>query len=47
VAASGIVGPVCFDSSVIADCYLQEEFLPFLQGMGVSFGETFFQQAGA
>jgi hypothetical protein len=26
---------------------LQEEFLPFIQGMGVNFGETFFQQEGA
>jgi hypothetical protein len=45
-----LLGQFFFANTVTADHYLfflQEEFLPFLQGMGVSFGETFFQQVRA
>jgi hypothetical protein len=50
LSTSGGVGPMFFDDTVTADCYLhvlQEEFFLFLQGMGVTFRETFFQQDGA
>jgi hypothetical protein len=38
---------VCCNNTVIIDHYvhvLQKEFLPFLLGMGINFGENFFQE---
>jgi hypothetical protein len=45
--SAGIVGPFFFNNIVTADHYLHVLLEKFLQRMGVSFEETFFQQDGA
>jgi hypothetical protein len=50
LSRSGIVRPILFDTTKAVNNYLhvlQEEFLHFLQEMGVNFKETFFQEDGA
>jgi hypothetical protein len=50
LSRSGIVRSILFDNTKTANNYLhvlQEQFLLFLQEMGVNFEETFFQEDGA